>query len=137
MQSADAVAYRNKRTEKGICLFCSNKLVTKRLCGTCRNKINKRSLDYTKKIKRQCIDHYGGQCACCREENIHFLSIDHVNNDGNKQRQELANRKDWGGRNMYTWLKKNNYPEGYQVLCFNCNLGRSINKGICPHNLTL
>ncbi len=22
---------------------------------------------------------------------------------------------------MYTWLKAHDYPDGFQVLCFNCN----------------
>lgn len=30
-------------------------------------------------------------------------------------------------------IKMLNYPEGYQVLCYNCNCGKSINNGICPH----
>ena len=34
---------------------------------------------------------------------------------------------------FYLWLKRNNFPPGYQVLCWNCNCGRSINNGICPH----
>jgi hypothetical protein len=30
-------------------------------------------------------------------------------------------------------LRKNGFPEGFQVLCANCNIGRHINGGICPH----
>ena len=35
---------------------------------------------------------------------------------------------------MYGWLRRNSYPEGFQVLCHNCNLGKKINGGVCPHN---
>ena len=35
---------------------------------------------------------------------------------------------------IYIWLKNNNFPEGFQVLCFNCNCGKARNKGICPHS---
>lgn len=27
------------------------------------------------------------------------------------------------------------FPQGYQTLCFNCNSGKAINKGTCPHKL--
>jgi hypothetical protein len=73
---------------------------------------------------------YGGTapaCACCGESVLLFLALDHVNGGGHRQHREL------GGGGFYTWLRKNNYPEGFQVLCHNCNLGRQINGGICPH----
>lgn len=56
-----------------------------------------------------------------------FLSLDHVNGGGHRQRREL------GGGGFWTWLAKNNYPPGFRVLCHNCNVGRQINGGICPH----
>jgi hypothetical protein len=28
---------------------------------------------------------------------------------------------------------RENYPPEYQVLCFNCNCGRALNGGRCPH----
>jgi hypothetical protein len=34
---------------------------------------------------------------------------------------------------LYKWLVDNNYPKGYQVLCWNCNCGKRMNDGICPH----
>ena len=34
---------------------------------------------------------------------------------------------------MYEWIKRNNYPDGFQVLCWNCNSGKGANGGICPH----
>lgn len=36
--------------------------------------------------------------------------------------------------NMYRWLMKNKYPSGFQVLCWNCNMGKQINGGVCPHH---
>ena len=56
--------------------------------------------------------------------------IDHINNDGNKQRK---NGKYTGGTaNFYYWIKTNNYPTDLQVLCYNCNMAKAIYK-ICPH----
>lgn len=72
------------------------------------------------------------KCACppCKEDNPLFLSIDHINGGGQKHRKEVHSY----GTTLYNWLKRNNFPKGYQILCFNCNLGKSRNKGrICPH----
>jgi len=78
------------------------------------------------KLKTEVISHYGERCACCGESNLAFLSIDHLNGGGVKHRKAIKIL-------FYRWLKQNNYPDGYQILCFNCNMGRQINKGICPH----
>lgn len=34
---------------------------------------------------------------------------------------------------IYRWLKDQGFPEGFRVLCHNCNQGRESNGGICPH----
>jgi len=33
---------------------------------------------------------------------------------------------------LYSWLKKNNFPKGFQVLCMNCNFAKG-KLGKCPH----
>jgi hypothetical protein len=30
-------------------------------------------------------------------------------------------------------LRRNNYPEGFQILCMNCQFGKRMNNGVCPH----
>jgi hypothetical protein len=30
-------------------------------------------------------------------------------------------------------LRLKGYPQGYQVLCMNCQVGRRDNGGVCPH----
>lgn len=80
-----------------------------------------------KQLKQDIVDAYGGKCECCGEDNIKFLTIDHINNDGKAHRQEING-------NTYFWLKKNNYPkDNFRLLCYNCNIGRAKNGGICPH----
>lgn len=38
------------------------------------------------------------------------------------------------GYDFYRWLRKHSYPKGnFRLLCFNCNCGRELNGGICPH----
>lgn len=83
---------------------------------------------------------YGGyKCACCGESEAKFLSIDHIFNNGAEHRREVRpTAKDNGvGVSILTWLKKHKYPAGFQVLCMNCNFGKQVNKGICPHKANL
>jgi predicted RNA-binding Zn-ribbon protein involved in translation (DUF1610 family) len=82
--------------------------------------------------KQQAMDAYGGKCACCGESQVVFLTIDHINNDGAKHRREIGKPS---GSNFYSWLNRQYYPEGFQVLCWNCNAGKQLNEGICPHQI--
>lgn len=75
-----------------------------------------------------CFDHYGRRCNCCGESEPLFLCFDHVQNDG------FAHRKDdRRASNIAMWLKARNMPDGFQTLCFNCNQGKRLNGGVCPH----
>ena len=96
-------------------------------------KRNEKRKQYNKnereKLKREIIAGYGGRCACCHEYNHAFLCIDHINGQGTEHRKQIG-----GNSNLlYRWLRKNNFPQGFQVLCFNCNRGKYFNNGICPH----
>ena len=99
----------------------------------------KRGREYWRKLRHEVIMAYGGyKCNCCGETEPLFLVIDHVNNDGAEHRRSISNRKDCGNgkgasADTWRWLKNNDYPDGFQVLCMNCNFGKSRNKGICPH----
>jgi len=83
-----------------------------------------------KSLKKEIISYYGGRCACCGESEIIFLTMDHVDNNGAEHRREA---KISSGLDFYYWLRRNGYPEGFQVLCWNCNTGKHINGGVCPH----
>lgn len=67
------------------------------------------------------------KCKCCGEREIKFLCIDHVNGDGAQHRRTIGRSV-----NIYLWLKKNHYPSGFQILCYNCNNTRHYHK-VCPH----
>ncbi|WP_148640053.1 hypothetical protein [Aureimonas sp. AU20] len=84
-------------------------------------------------LKGETYAAYGGPvCNCCGETEPLFLSIDHVNNDGNLHRKEIP--KVNGGYSMYVWLKRQGFPAGFQILCMNCQTGKMRNNGICPHS---
>jgi hypothetical protein len=80
------------------------------------------------KLKQEVISHYGGECECCGENELIFLCIDHIHGGGLKHRREIQ----IGGNSFYVWLKKNNYPKGFRVLCWNCNAAYGF-LGYCPH----
>jgi hypothetical protein len=80
------------------------------------------------------LKHYGGsppKCACCGENEYKFLCIDHINGKGNEHRRELTGHKE-SSTGLYRWLINNNYPLGFQVLCYNCNNAKG-HYGKCPH----
>ena len=67
------------------------------------------------------------KCVCCDELELRFLTVDHVNNDGARHRKVI------GKRDINTWLVNHNFPTGFQILCWNCNMGKARNGGVCPH----
>ncbi len=79
--------------------------------------------------KKSVIDYYGGKCSCCGETEFSFLCIDHVDNDGAQHRKTYPR----GGSSGYRRIIRNNFPVGFQVLCCNCNWGKRVNGGVCPH----
>lgn len=80
-------------------------------------------------IKYEVMSHYSNgtlSCLHCGIDVYPLLTIDHINNDGAKHRKQLR----VSGQNMYTWLKAQKYPEGYQVLCQNCNYFKDMIRRI-------
>ena len=85
--------------------------------------------EYFRKVRLEVLSHYGGippKCACCEEKHLEFLVIDHVGGGGNKHRKQLRRSSLW------TWFKANKYPQGYRVLCHNCNASLGYYR-YCPH----
>lgn len=77
--------------------------------------------------------HYSGgeqaSCACCGELHVEFLTIDHVNGGGAQHRLVVGR-----GNKFYYWLIRNNFPDGFRILCMNCNLSLG-RRGYCPHEI--
>ena len=88
-----------------------------------------------KQVKEAVFAFYGGYvCACCGETERAFLTLDHVANDGATFRRENFGGQGRGaGVLTYDWLVRHGFPSGYQVLCANCQTGKRMNHGVCPH----
>lgn len=84
---------------------------------------------YYEKIKQIVFNHYGSVCVCCGEREQKFLTIDHKNNDG----ANFRNKKGIKGNSIFFWIIRNNFPNSLQILCWNCNYGKYLGDGICPH----
>lgn len=94
---------------------------------------------YQLKLKKEVFENYGGaKCVCCGEKNIEFLSLDHTNGGGNKERKLLTGSDRNGGYHFYYFLKNAGFPtkEKYRVLCMNCQFG-TLGGRICPHKRML
>lgn len=83
------------------------------------------------KLRAEALAAYGGSCACCGEGREPFLTIDHVEGSGNVHRRQVGGSNLSGGETSYRWLKNRGWPEGFQVLCANCNMAKE--RGVCPH----
>ena len=89
-----------------------------------------------RKIRRyEVISYYSNgvpQCACCGELEYAFLTIDHVNGRSEFGHDKKRTGSKFTGSSLSAWLRRNNYPEGFQILCFNCNSAKG-HYGVCPH----
>lgn len=73
---------------------------------------------YNERQKQTVVEHYSQGtmlCCSCGFSDIRALTIDHIDGGG------LSHLGQIGKGNLYPWLIKNDFPEGYQVLCMNCN----------------
>lgn len=90
-----------------------------------------------REIRLIVLRHYSSYnpfCACCGEKEINFLTLEHMEGGGNKHRQLIyPNGKGRSGP-ISGWIIKNNFPAGFQVLCYNCNCAKG-HYGICPHRV--
>ena len=110
------------------CVGCGEvkRIICNGKCSSCRRM----------EVREEVYNHYCNgkiECQCCGESEIDMLTLDHINNDGAQHRKFNPAT----GKNLVGYVMKNNYPEGYQVLCMNCNFSKSKprNKGKCIHKI--
>ena len=91
--------------------------------------------------KQKVFSHYANgslKCTCCGVEGLEFLTIDHIISrkkmESDLQLMKTGYSAKLGGKDLYYWLEKNNFPSGFQILCWNCNFAKG-SLGKCPHEL--
>lgn len=81
-------------------------------------------------VRIQCrlavLTHYSSgtpKCARCGISDVDVLALDHIADGG------IADRKVRGqGNTLFKALIEEGFPPGYQVLCFNCNFKKEIER---------
>jgi len=101
-----------------------------------RAKRNEYGKKWRRKLRHDVLSNYSKKisnsditcCNCCGEnEFLIFLTIDHITN-----RKSTTRCNGLVGIPLYTCLRVNGYPPGYQILCCNCNSAKG-DSGMCPH----
>ena len=121
-------AERRYREKNGDAIRERAKLRMRKLWKDDPELARKKQRQYRFNMRERMIKSYGGICKCCGEKEIKFLTFDHINGDGRKERRERG----LIGSYFYAHLLKN-HPKNIQILCYNCNCSKG-NYGKCPHN---
>ena len=95
-----------------------------------RNKEKYQARDLA--VKLEVLTHYSKgdklACSCCGINDSHeFLTLDHITN-----KKKMGHTSYHKGQHLYRKLKRENFPKGYQTLCWNCNSAKK-DSGTCPH----
>lgn len=77
------------------------------------------------RLKTEVLSRYSnGEIICknCGFKDERALQLDHIFNNGAEERREIFGDRTCAGTTFYRWIRQQNYPDGYQVLCANCNI---------------
>lgn len=94
-----------------------------------REMLNRQHRGYRRRLKIAVLSQYSEgspKCKVCGERRMACLTIDHIKGNGRKHKRELGIV---AGSSFYYWLKKNDYPKDFQVLCMNCQWIKRYEKG--------
>ena len=76
------------------------------------------------------------KCVCCGVKGNEFLAIDHIKGrkemDSEPELKKIGYSSKLVSGKLYVWLRNNNFPKGFQILCHNCNFAKG-KLGKCPH----
>ena len=101
-------------------------------------------------IRLNVLEHYSKHlsnsntpcCNCCGENfHIDFLAVDHIlgrqEMDSEPELVKLGYSSKLEGKMLQSWIVRNNFPDGFQILCTNCNTAKGMkkNNNKCPHEM--
>lgn len=84
-----------------------------------------RKKKYRKNIRLACFGLYGGKCVSCGFADHRALQLDHINDDGHKDRNQYGRR---GGFALYQRLVLDGKRDDLQLLCANCNTMKEYDR---------
>ncbi len=93
-------------------------------------KTTERKRAYSKELRlinrSKVINYYSNgtnKCAICGEHRLEFLTTDHIEANPHDFAEKLGySRSTVGGNALTQMLVSTNYPNGIQILCYNCNM---------------
>ena len=125
-----------------------NKLRKKKYYLDPKNKVKSKRKIIRDDIRLEVLQRYSKQhsksdipcCRCCGENShIDFLALDHIAGkrqmDSEPELVKLGYSSKLEGLPLQKWIIKNDFPDGFQILCHNCNFAKGMkkNNNKCPH----
>lgn len=93
------------------------------------------SAEWYRNVKARVFLKYGTSCKICGEDNFYTLEIDHINDDGNKDR-----KLQWAPSRWFVKLDRESKRDDLQTLCERCNKAKARwgpDKSKWPNKLTV
>lgn len=87
-----------------------------------KEKKNQKTRESRMLLRLEILNHYSGGsllCAHCGFGDMRALDLDHIENGGGEHRKSIGRRG--ATYDIYAELKRSGFPQGYQILCRNCN----------------
>lgn len=109
--------FRAKQKALKLCMRCNMPLSNH--SSECLEKHNNRNNELYHQNKQKVFELYGNACSNCGENQSKFLTIDHVEGKGNKERQKISSRS------FMSRLANSTQSSKYQLLCWNCNCSKN------------
>lgn len=141
-QSKRQAIRQKENAAKGLCRCGKKRRDGRKSCDSCldsavracrrdahEHRARAKAANY--KNKMAVFVAYGDACSCCPEDLTEFLEIDHIGGWGKDHKN--ANGSRVSGGQLYIWMRDNNYPGGFRLLCGCCHSAITY-WGYCPHD---
>jgi 5-methylcytosine-specific restriction endonuclease McrA len=127
IQKESKISWQNRMIAEGLCRTCGKELAIFP-SGYCSYHAKLRSMSHWMNRCR-AVGFLGGACVVCGETDVSVLQLDHIHNDGYKERQGRHTGGDHGrlGSAAVDWVlsHQEEAKDKYQILCANCHVRKT------------